>query len=91
MRNSVRMVVRTNLVLPPELVKRVDRLAGSRGRSRYVTEALERAVRRDEQRQALLSAAGWLRDRPGYEHWSTSDRVVEWVRSMRTAGQDPWG
>jgi predicted transcriptional regulator len=84
------MVVRTNLVLPPELVKRVDRLAGKRGRSRYVAEALERAVRRDEQRQALLSAAGWLRDKPGYEHWSTSERAVEWVRSIRSEDRDPW-
>src|SRR5262245_22141931 len=31
MRNDVRMRVRTNLVLPPELVKRVDRVAGRRG------------------------------------------------------------
>jgi predicted transcriptional regulator len=86
----MRMAVRTNLMLPRELVSRVDRLAGRRGRSRYVSEALEHAVRRDEQRQALLAAAGWLRDRPGYEHWSTSDRVVEWVRSGRSAGRDPW-
>jgi len=84
------MGVRTNLVLPPELVDRVDRIAGPRGRSAYVTDALERAVRLDEQRQAILESAGWLRDRPGYEHWSDSDRVVEWVRSVRAADEDPW-
>ena len=40
MRNDMRMAVRTNLMLPPELVAEVDRIAGPRNRSRYVAEAV---------------------------------------------------
>ena len=39
-RHPVRMNVRTNLLLPKDLVDEVDRFAGQRGRSRYVAEAL---------------------------------------------------
>ena len=38
---AVRMSVRTNLLLSEDLVKEVDHIAGPRGRSRYVAEALE--------------------------------------------------
>jgi metal-responsive CopG/Arc/MetJ family transcriptional regulator len=86
----VRMNVRTNLFLPRELVAEVDRVAGPRGRSRFVAEVLEQAVRRERQREAMLAGVGMLADRPGYEHWSTSDRVVEWVYEQRAGGRDPW-
>ncbi len=84
------MTMRTNLVLPRELVERVDRLAGRRGRSRYVAEILERALRREAQGEALRSAAGMLKGRPGYEHWSTPERVVAWVSGVRSGDRDPW-
>lgn len=89
MRNTVRMTMRTNLVLPRELVERVDRIAGRRGRSRYVAEILAQAVRRERQGEVLRSAASMLRGRPGYEHWSTPDRILEWVASLRAAERDP--
>ena len=90
MRNAVRMTVRTNLILPRELVAEVDRVAGPRGRSRFVAEVLEQAVRRARQREAMLAGAGMLVGRPGYEHWSTPDRVVAWVYEQRSVGRDPW-
>lgn len=90
MRNAVRMTMRTNLLLPRELVERVDQLAGPRGRSRFVAEVLDRAVRRELQREALRSTAGMLKGKPGYEHWSTPERVVEWVSDLRASDRDPW-
>ena len=90
MRNAVRMSMRTNLLLPRELVKEVDRFAGRRGRSRFVAEVLEQAVRRERQREVLRSGAGMLSGRAGYEYWSTPDQVVEWVRGMRSEDRDPW-
>ena len=90
MRNAVRMNVRTNLVLPRELVAEVDRVAGPRGRSRFVAEVLEQAVRRARQREAMLAGVGMLAGRHGYEHWSTPDRVVQWVYEQRSGGRDPW-
>jgi len=82
--------MRTNLVLPRELVAEVDRVAGPRGRSRFVAEVLERAVRRERQREALRAGVGMLADEPGMEHWSTPDRVVQWVTEQRSGGRDPW-
>ncbi|TMB58160.1 MAG: ribbon-helix-helix protein, CopG family, partial [Chloroflexi bacterium] len=39
-------LARTNLTLPEELMREVDALAGPRGRSRYVAEAVAQRVKR---------------------------------------------
>lgn len=74
------MSVRTNLLLPEELVEAVDRFAGPRGRSRYVADALRDRIKRDERTAALREAAGSWKDHPLFP---TSDAVVEWVRALR--------
>jgi metal-responsive CopG/Arc/MetJ family transcriptional regulator len=85
---SVRMNVRTNLLLPEELVKDLDEVAGPRGRSRYVAEAVEWALRRDRQKQAFEATFGAL-STEDYPHWSTPEKVVAWVRDRRTEQTDP--
>ena len=80
MRNTVRMNVRTNLLLPAALVDQLDRVAGPRGRSRYVAEAVRERLRRDERVAAIKAAAGSWRDHPLFP---TSEAVVEWVRAGR--------
>jgi metal-responsive CopG/Arc/MetJ family transcriptional regulator len=82
------MNVRTNLLLPADLVAEVDAVAGPRGRSRYVTAALERQLRRDRWWAAARSAAGAItaEDHP---HWATSEQVVAWVRASRAEDTDP--
>lgn len=83
------MAVRTNLLLPEDVVSAVDRIAGPRGRSRYVTEAIRDRLRRDERMAAMKAAAGSWRDHPLFP---TSEAVVEWVRAGRaetTSGGDP--
>ncbi len=84
----VRMNVRTNLLLPAELVTAVDELAGPRGRSRYVAEALEARVRRDRLRAAIEETAGAWKDHPLFP---TSEAVVEWVREGRRRSSRPVG
>ncbi len=84
------MTMRTNLLLPRELVEQVDRYAGRRGRSRFVAKVLERALRGERQREGLRSGAGMLSGKTGYEQWSTSDKVVEWVSAIRSGDRDPW-
>ena len=37
---------RTKVLLPRELVERIDTLAGARGRTRFIEEALRRELRR---------------------------------------------
>jgi predicted transcriptional regulator len=83
----VRMNVRTNLLLPKELVAEVDRVAGPRGRSRYVADALERQLRRDRWFAAAQATAGAWADHPLFP---TDESVVEWVRAGRAEGTDPW-
>lgn len=84
----MRMAVRTNLLLPEDLVAEVDRIAGPRNRSRYVAEALRARVRRDRLREAVEATFGVL-DPKDYPEWSTSEKVVEWVRARRAERTDP--
>lgn len=74
------MSVRTNLLLPEDLVEQLDRIAGPRGRSRYVADAVRERLRRDERMAAIKAAAGSWRDHPLFP---TSEAVVEWVRAGR--------
>ncbi len=83
----VRMNVRTNLLLSEDLVKEVDHFAGPRGRSRYVTEALEARLKRDRLREAIDATAGAWKDHPLFP---TDESVVEWVREGRRDTRDPW-
>jgi hypothetical protein len=80
MRIVVRMTMRTNLLLPRELVEEVDKYAGPRGRSRYVAEALAAKVKRDRMRSAFEGARGMWADHPLFP---TAESVVEWVRQGR--------
>lgn len=86
----VRMNVRTNLLLPKDLVEEVDRYAGPRGRSRYVAEALNERLRRDRLGEAIAESAGML-DPANYPHWATPEKVVEWVRRQRAEQTDSGG
>jgi hypothetical protein len=82
------MNVRTNLLLPKELVAEVDHFAGERGRSRYVAEALRARLKRDRLKEAIERTAGaWTPDE--YPEFSTPEKVVEWVRARRAEVTDP--
>ena len=74
------MSVRTNLLLPDELVEQLDRVAGPRGRSRYVADAVRERLRRDERVALLKSVAGIWSDHASFP---TDESVVEWVRAGR--------
>ena len=85
MRILVCVTVRTNLLLPEDLVKEVDHFAGPRGRSRYVAEALTERLRRDRRREVVEATAGAWRDHPLFP---TSASVVAWVRELRAEETD---
>ncbi len=84
------MNVRTNLLLPKELLDEVDRFAGERGRSRYVAEALRVKLKRDRFREMIERTAGVLSSED-YPEWATSEQVVEWVRARRREVTDTVG
>ncbi len=72
---------RTNVTLPEELIVEVDALAGPRGRSRYVAEAVEQRVRRDRLGKAIRETAGAMAGKPGSMR---PEEVVAWVDRLRS-------
>jgi metal-responsive CopG/Arc/MetJ family transcriptional regulator len=73
-------LTRTNVTLPGDLLKEVDELAGPRGRSQFVAEAVAAKVKRERLRKALDAARGaWI----GTPSYMTPDEAYRWIRSMR--------
>jgi metal-responsive CopG/Arc/MetJ family transcriptional regulator len=73
-------LARTNVTLPEELMRQVDELAGPRGRSAFVAEAVAAKVKREKLRQALDNLRGAFIGTPSY---MTPDEAYRWVRRMR--------
>lgn len=71
--------MRMHIELDDDLVRRVDELAGQRGRSAFVRSAIETAVARELRRSRLAAAAGAIRDE-GHE-WDADPG--DWVRQQR--------
>lgn len=78
-------LARTNLTLPADLMQQVDELAGPRGRSRYVAEAVAQRVKRDRLGRAIRETAGIL---VGTPYQMTRDEVTEWVDALRSEETD---
>jgi metal-responsive CopG/Arc/MetJ family transcriptional regulator len=78
-------LARTNLTLPKDLMAEVDELAGPRGRSRYVAEAVAQRVKRDKLRKAIRDTAGIL---VGTPYQMNRDQVTEWIEFLRTEETD---
>ena len=75
-------LTRTNVTLPASLLADVDRIAGPRGRSRYVAEAVAQRVRRDALGAAIRETAGAM---VGREGWMSPDEVTRWIDDLRSA------
>ena len=78
-------LARTNLTLPESLLREVDALAGPRGRSRYVAEAVAQRLKRDRLLRAIEDTAGVLR---GTRHAMSREEVTEWVDDLRAEETD---
>lgn len=76
---------RTNVTLPEDLLRDVDELAGPRGRSRFVADAVAAKVKRERLHKALDATRGALVGKPG---WMTPEESYRWVRSMREEDND---
>ena len=81
-RHRMRMGRRTNLLLPDDLVREIDRVAGPRNRSRFVADAVRDRLRRERLREAWAASFGAVR-REEHPEWATPDRVEAWVRELR--------
>ncbi len=78
---------RVHVVLPTDLLERVDELVGPRGRSQFMAEATDELVRR----KRLLKALEDLKDIPkdfGPPEWDTPEGTSAWVREIREEWDD---
>lgn len=78
-------LARTNLTLPQDLLSEVDELAGPRGRSRYVAEAVAQRVKRDKLGKAIRESAGIM---VGSPYQMSRDEVTAWVEGLRSEVTD---
>jgi metal-responsive CopG/Arc/MetJ family transcriptional regulator len=78
-------LARTNLTLPAKLLDEVDRIAGPRGRSRYVAEAVAQRVKRDRLGTAIRETAGIMRGTPAE---MSREEVRAWVDRLRSEETD---
>ncbi|MEP7082012.1 MAG: hypothetical protein ABI841_03435 [Chloroflexota bacterium] len=74
-------LTRTNVTLPTRLLAQVDEIAGPRGRSRYVAEAVAQRVRRDALGAVIRETAGAMVGQPG---WMSPDEVTAWLDALRS-------
>jgi Arc/MetJ family transcription regulator len=73
--------MRLHIDLNEDLVSQVDKIAGPRGRSSFIRDAIESALMHHRQRELLRSARGSIKDR-GHE-WDGD--LAAWVRDQRRA------
>jgi predicted transcriptional regulator len=73
-------LARTNVTIPEELLRQVDELAGPRGRSQYVADAIARQVKRDRLRRALDETAASV---AGRKRWMTDEEMAAYIRGLR--------
>jgi metal-responsive CopG/Arc/MetJ family transcriptional regulator len=78
-------LARTNLTLPEQLLRDVDKIAGPRGRSRYVAEAVAQRVKRDRLGAAIREAAGVM---VASQHRMSRDDVTAWIDELRSEESD---
>lgn len=71
--------MRMHIELDDRIVAKVDELAGLRGRSAFVRNAIERAIRSEVRWGQLEAAAGSISDE-GHE-WDSDP--ADWVREQR--------
>ncbi len=76
-------LARTNVTIPEELLREMDKFAGPRGRSAFVAEAIEMRVKRERLRRALDGLKGVY---VGTPFWMPPDAAYRWVRDQR---EDP--
>lgn len=76
---------RTHIVIPEQLVARIDIIVGKRGRSKFLTQAAEKELMRLRQLQALEAAAGCWKDK---DHPELKHGAANWVDKLRRQDEE---
>lgn len=78
-------MARMHVVIAAELVEEIDRVAGERGRSRFLEEAAREKLDRIELEKALRATRGIARG-PAYRLWKDRQAAAGWVERSRRSG-----
>lgn len=77
-------MMRTNVVLPEELVREIDRIAGRRKRSQFIVEAIRERLAKLRFAEALAEAAGAWSDE-NHPDLATQEDINRYLRRVRRA------
>lgn len=72
--------MRTNVILPDDLVLEIDKVAGARGRSRFLEKAARLRLEEEKLERAFAEARGILKDDPRF---STRAKIRKYIRDFR--------
>lgn len=75
-------MARTHVVMAEEVVEAIDKIAGERGRSRFLEEAARDRLRRLALEEDLRTGRRII-DPKKYRHWHDVRATRAWVRSVR--------
>lgn len=73
---------RTHVVLDDALLKAIDAVAGTRGRSRFLEQAAREKLERSALEAELRATDGIVRQ-DDYPDWGTREQAADWVRRSR--------
>ena len=76
---------KTHVIIPTALLESVDKLVGRRGRSRFLTEAAEKELRRRRLAVSARKLAGSLVGKDTPPEWDTPEGAAAWVHASRRA------
>ena len=74
--------MRIHVVIPDELLKDIDELAGKRGRSRFIAEAAKARAYKEVTLKVLREGAGSI-DASKHPEWGSTEKVARWIRELR--------
>jgi hypothetical protein len=80
--------MRTHIVIEKDLLDSIDKLVGRRARSRFLSDAAEKELRRVRLAAAARKAAGSLIGKDTPPEWDTPEGAARWVHDSRRADQE---
>ena len=75
---------RAHIVLPEGLVREIDKIAGSRGRSAFLADLAQREIKRRRMLEILKSGKPVWKDK---DHPELKRGAAQWVRKLRAESE----
>lgn len=72
--------MRTNVILPEEIIKEIDKIAGERKRSAFLVEAAKEKLTREKFKKVSKKVFGIFKD---YLEFSSGTKVRSYIRKFR--------